>query len=132
MEAESLGGDGVLLAVVGTGLQAGVNFGPVGLGVVGTPGAVGFHKDGGARYADYEAFHVGRGDDFVLAVGDVTEAVFGNSHAVQIVLAQHALECIAARTVKNGVGVFNGTEKEGEGNNAESVVEGRIDQVGVH
>ena len=69
-------------------LQGRVGLGPVHVGRIGAPAFVALHQQVTSCYTDFQVFHIIDGFDFLLAVGQLTETVLGNSHTVQAVLIE--------------------------------------------
>ena len=78
----------ILLSFYGFLLQGRVGLGPVHVGGIGAPAFVAFHQQVASCHTDFQVFHIIDGFYFLLAVGQLTETVLSDSHAVQAVLIE--------------------------------------------
>ena len=76
------------LAIYGSLLKSGVCLGPVHIGGICAPKLIALHQKVRTSYTQFQVLHIFHGMNRMFAVGQLTETVLGDSHAVQTVLIE--------------------------------------------
>ncbi len=96
------------------------------------PSLIAFHKKVGTCHTDLQVLHVVHSFYFMLAVGQLTETVLCDTHAVQSVLTKDLFQFFSGLTVKFCICIIIGIIDKRQGYYIESRVKCRVDQIGMH
>ena len=122
----------VFLSFYSVLLKSCVCFGPVHVGCICSPSLITFHKKIGTSHTNLQVLHIIYSLDFMFAVGQLTESVFCNTHAVKSVFPEDFFQFFSCCSVKLGVCIVVGVINKWQRYHIESWVKCRIDQIGMH
>ena len=122
----------ILLAFHGLLLQCRIGLRPVHIGRVCTPALVTLHQQIAACHTDLQVFHIIHGFDLTYVVGQLTETIFRDTHAVQTVFAQDVFQHLSCQSIQLRIGILDRIKQIRQGYHIESRIKRRINQVAVH